>query len=417
MDAIGDMTDRHRLERPARIKLAEDVATGAAMQLADGIDRAGPARCQVGHVEWLVWVVHMLASHGQQRLQRDAQFVLGIALQVFAQQLRREAVEAGFDGRMGREQIARAGCVECHFEGHALPGHVAAGALQHGECGVAVVQVKHIGLQPGGFEQPPAADAQHQLLAQTHFVVAAVEFAGDQSRDGRVGRVVGVQQEQAVAADPGLPAAQPDLHAGQLDRETQCCSAGVEQRFDGHLPGVIDRVECLLATIRADALAKIAVLPEHAYCGYRHAEVVGGLELVAGDIAEPAGVDRQRLAEHVLHGEIGDSRELFAVTAVTVALAGEPGRPLQACLLSFDDALHQTMAFSALQQCLQLLFGHGAEHHAGIARELPQVVIDQLPQVIVLAGPADGLVKGELAQGFRGDGGAFGCRRHAGSLV
>jgi len=86
-------------------------------------------------------------------------------------------------------------------------------------------------------------------------------------------------------------------------------------------------------------------------------------------------------------------------------------------LLGFDDALHQTMAFGALQECFQLLLGHGAEHQAGIARELPQLVIDQLPQVIVLTGPADGLVEGELAQGFRGDGGTFGCGRHMGSLV
>ena len=155
--------------------------------------------------------------------------------------------------------------------------------------------------------------------AQAHLVVAAIEFAGDQPRDGWIGGVIGIEQQQAIEADPGLPAAQPDLQPRQLYGQPQRRAAGVMQRLDGHLPGVVDRIQRLLSAVRADALAEVAVLPEHAHRGDRHAEVAGGLELVPGDVAEAAGIDRQGFAEHVFHGKVDDSREAFAVL-----LAGEP---------------------------------------------------------------------------------------------
>ncbi len=306
---------------------------------------------------------------------------------------------------MGGEQIAGARRIEGHGEGDLLPGHMAARPLQHGECGMAIVQVEHIGLQAGGFQQAPAADAQHQFLAQAHLVVAAIEFAGDQPRDGWIGGVIGIEQQQAIEADPGLPAAQPDLQPRQLYGQPQRRAAGVMQRLDGHLPGVVDRVQRLLSAVRADALAEVAVLPEHAHRGDRHAEVAGGLELVPGDVAEAAGVDRQGFAEHVFHGKVGDSREAFAVL-----LAGEPGRLLQPCLARLDDAVHQAVAVDAAQQRLQLLLWHRAEDQAGIAGQRPEVVVDQLPEVIVLAGPANRLVESQFAQGVGREGGAIGCR-------
>ena len=38
----------------------------------------------------------------------------------------------------------------------------------------------------------------------------------------------------------------------------------------------------------------------------RHAEIAGFLAVIAGEHAEPAGVDRQRLVQRELRGEVGD---------------------------------------------------------------------------------------------------------------
>ena len=89
---------------------------------------------------------------------------LGVDAQILPHQLRREAVEAGFHRRVRGEKIAGPRDRERHRE--RLPGilHVGAGALQHGERGVTFVQMTHLGLHAERAQQPPAADAQNQLL-------------------------------------------------------------------------------------------------------------------------------------------------------------------------------------------------------------------------------------------------------------
>ena len=157
-------------------------------------------------------VLRLLAAHGQQRLHGNAQLVFGSA-PILAHQLGRKAIEPGFDRCMGGEQIAGARRIEGHGEGDPLRAIWLRARSSTANAAWPSFRWS-IGLQAGGFQQAPAADAQHQFLAQAHLVVAAIEFAGDQPRDGWIGGVIGIEQQQAIEADPGLPAAQPDLQPG-----------------------------------------------------------------------------------------------------------------------------------------------------------------------------------------------------------
>ena len=86
---------------------------------------------------------------------------------------------------MGREQVARPGGGQRHLEGLARFLHETPGPLQDGERGVALVQMADLGPDAQAPKQPPAADAEHQLLLQPQFRSAAVQLAGDAA----VGRV------------------------------------------------------------------------------------------------------------------------------------------------------------------------------------------------------------------------------------
>jgi hypothetical protein len=62
----------------------------------------------------------------------------------------------------------------------------------------------------------------------------------------------------------------------------------VAGRPDGELARIINGVQRPLGTIRGDGLAKIALLIQQADADYRDAKITGGLELVAGHVAQPA---------------------------------------------------------------------------------------------------------------------------------
>src|ERR1044071_3337503 len=65
----------------------------------------------------------------------------------------------------------------------------------------------------------------------------------------------------------------------------------------------------LLAAVCPDDLAEVALLIEQPYAHDRDAQVACGLELIAGDVAEPSGVDGQRLGKSEFHAEVGHASQ------------------------------------------------------------------------------------------------------------
>src|SRR5260370_17160083 len=65
----------------------------------------------------------------------------------------------------------------------------------------------------------------------------------------------------------------------------------------------------MLLSQRIDFRAKIPLLIEQAYPSHRDAQIACCLELIAGNVPEPARINRQRLAQHKLHREIRNRRQ------------------------------------------------------------------------------------------------------------
>ena len=150
-----------------------------------------------------------------------------------------------------------------------------------------------------------APDAHYQLLPRSGAVVAAVKARGQLAVFGAVAVDVAIQQIQVHAADPHQPnlgkqAACPRLqfHGDRL----AVGSAGRLQRKVFHL-GV--EVFLGLPTVGIEMLLEIALIVEQPYGYQRHAQPAGTLDMIAGKDPEAPGIDRDRLVNAELHGEIG----------------------------------------------------------------------------------------------------------------
>src|ERR1039458_8530319 len=124
-----------------------------------------------------------------------------------------------------------------------------------------------------------------------------------------VRRVIAVQQVKLHLAHLDLPRAQPDRVSGQRDLQPQPLSVWLAQRRDGQLSRIVIRKECLLLSVLVDHLAKIALLVEQSHADYRHTQIAGGFELIAGHVTKAARVDGQSLAQDEFLAERGGAGE------------------------------------------------------------------------------------------------------------
>lgn len=143
---------------------------------------------------------------------------------------------------------------------------------------------------------------------------AAVEPVGDVALAEVVLLDVGVEQEQRDPADPGEPdpGGQPPP-AGQGEGDVARRAVLLGERGEGQLVRVEHRVVLLLPALAGEGLAEVAVPVEQADADQGDAQVAGGLEVVTGQDAEPAGVLRQGGGDAEFRREVGDR-------------GGQPGR-------------------------------------------------------------------------------------------
>ena len=113
---------------------------------------------------------------------------------------------------------------------------------------------------------------------------------------------------------------------------TRTCSPA-RSTVDLHVGGVqrqavrVERwVALLLPAVGVEALAEVALGVEQADADERQAEVGGGLQVVAGEDAEAAGVLRQRLGDAELGGEVGDEAAAASRRGSGTSAAPRPRR-------------------------------------------------------------------------------------------
>ena len=183
----------------------------------------------------------------------------------------------------------------------------AAHALDAEEARVALVHVEHGGLDAAGRERLDAADAEQDLLPQAVLAVAAVEAVGDRALGRGVGGHVGVEQQQRARGRRRRARGRRAAWRPAAAR-TICSGSPSSARTGviGSSAGSSSTNSSCWAPRGGEQLPEVAVAVEEADADDRDAEVAGGLEVVAGQDAEPARVLRQRLAEAELGREVGD---------------------------------------------------------------------------------------------------------------
>ena len=103
----------------------------------------------------------------------------------------------------------------------------------------------------------------------------------------------------AVTARPGI-----------LDADGHRPAVRVPFQGHGHVVEVVDRVLLLLPAVVVEVLAEVAVLVDQADADQGQAQIAGRLQVVAGEDAEAARVERQALVQTELEGEVGDDGAL-----------------------------------------------------------------------------------------------------------
>ena len=179
-------------------------------------------------------------------------------------------------------------------------------ALDEQERRVALVEVPRRRRDAQRTEQPHAAHAEHHLLVQPHLPAADVELVGDGPVGALVLGDVRVEQQERHPSDLGQPDGGMDDAAGKLDGDLDRVAVLVEDPQQRQPGRVVVRVGVLLVAVGVDRLAEVAMPVEKADADERDGHVGGGLAMVAGQHAQAAGVDAERLVEAELGAEVGD---------------------------------------------------------------------------------------------------------------
>jgi len=195
------------------------------------------------------------------------------------------------------------------LEGDPALLHQHADPLQAQEGRMPLVHVVDVRGDAQGFQGPHPADAEEDLLANPHFLVAAVELAGDLAVLGGVLRHVGVEQIQRHPPHPHAPDLRLDLPPGEVhaDHHRRLVAEHLRHR---QVVEIVPREQLQLPPVGVEALAEVALLVQQPDPRQRDAQLRGALEVVARQHAQPAGVDRQRLGQPELGAEVRDPGRL-----------------------------------------------------------------------------------------------------------
>ena len=169
-----------------------------------------------------------------------------------------------------------------------------------------------------------AAEAEHDLLLQPRLLAAAVEPRRQLAIPRGVLLEVGVEQQQPHAAEPHFPHLHE--HRSRAERHEHDARLVVERpRVRDRRVGPVELlVDFLLPAVGRDPLAEVALRIHEADADERHAEVARFLAVIAGEHAEAAGIDRQRLVQRELGAEVRD--HLLRVGARVRVPPGPAGR-------------------------------------------------------------------------------------------
>ena len=407
MHAVGDRPDRHLGLVEGRPQAVEHAAADVAVEQGHAVGALGQAEAHHRHVEHRrVATVVVLGAEREDPLDGDAGGRAGLA-EVLLDQRAREPVDARRHRRVGGEHGGRTADlergVEVELRTTLLDGELA-DPLEAEEAGVALVGVEDLRRRGAGdprvdAQRAHATDTEEQLLAQAVLAVAAVEAVGHVAVVLGVALDVGVQEQQRHPADAGDPDLRQQIGAvRERDRDQRPRAVLLAQQRDRQAVGVEDRVGLLLPALTGQRLLEVAVPVEQPDAGDRDAEVAGGLEVVAGEDAEAAGVLREDGGDAELRGEVGHGAgPLGRLAPLEPAVAGQVALEVGAGLA---EPLEEG---GVAGQLLEPGPADRSQQGDGVApRRLPEHRVDGREDVLRLRVPGPPEVAGQVPQGGQG---------------
>jgi hypothetical protein len=179
-------------------------------------------------------------------------------------------------------------------------------SLETHERGVPLVQVPDRGPPAHGLQGAQPADAEHDLLPDARFLVAAVEARGDLAVVRVVLLEVRVEEEQRDASHGDEAHENPDVTLADRHGDGGRSAPFPARERHREPIGVERRVHRALPLLAVDQLVEVAARVEETDADQREAEIARGLQVVAGEDPQAAGVDGQDLGQAELGGEVGD---------------------------------------------------------------------------------------------------------------
>ena len=266
------------------------------MQRADGIRPPRHLQPQHRHAERLPVVVGIDPSHTHQLVVGNPERVPHRA-EVFLDQAAVEPVVAGGHGRVRREHGLAGYPADRVVEGVAVAFHPSADRLQRGEDRVSLVEMVDAGHDSHRPDRPHTADAEHEFLPDPQPRVAAVETARQLAVFGVVDLHVGVEQVEIDAAHRHLPDLGEDRARPRVDLHGDRFAVGTERRLDRQRLGPRLEVFLVLVAIDVELLLEVALIVEQTHRDERDAQAAGAFDVVAGEHAETARIDRHRFMD------------------------------------------------------------------------------------------------------------------------
>ncbi|MNN02623.1 hypothetical protein D3C81_1152890 [compost metagenome] len=176
----------------------------------------------------------------------------------------------------------------------------------------------------------------------------------------------------------------------QVERNQQLLAAGVEHRRNRQVVEVRVMVGRLLTPLGIQLLVKVAFLVEQADADEGQAHVAGRLAVVAGQDAEPAGIDRQAFVQAELGAEIGDQVVFPEALAVHVPHVG----PFVVAVVGGEDTIEraeedriggvgfQTQLIGALEKGLGVVVGEVPQRVGEADEQAPGRPVPAVPEIV-----------------------------------
>ena len=316
--AVGDRPDRHLGGVESRPQLVEHGPAHPAVQQRDTVGALRQPQAHVGHVELGRIVLGAeredpIRRHARQQRGRLIVVASSGVVEVALHHLHREPVDTGGHRGVGGEHGAGPHDRQRGVEVQSRVGDQLTDAFGAEEPGVPLVHVEHLGRgQPldGGesANRPHPADAGQDLLLDAVFLVAAVQPVGDAAQVVLVFRDVGIQQQQRNPADLRDPDPRPQprgVRQRQLDQHR--ITGGVGEQPQRQPLRVQRRIGLVLPAVSGQRLPEVPGAVVQADRDQRHAQIGRGLQVVAGQDPQAAGVIGQHLGDAELHREVRDA--------------------------------------------------------------------------------------------------------------